>query len=29
VKEIMEAHDLDGGKTISMEEFQVMMMGKI
>jgi len=27
VKEIMKAHDLDGGNTISMEEFQVMMMG--
>ena len=29
IKQILEAHDLDGGKTISLEEFQVMMMGKV
>ena len=27
--QIMEAHDLDGGKTISIEEFKIMMMGNL
>ena len=29
VKEIMAAHDLDGGQTISLDEFQAMMLGEV